>query len=60
MTRIELLHIKKILERIKNSSPNVTLAIAYINKDLALRESQRDNFTQTYEYDDLHKLLSKS
>lgn len=49
MTAKELNHVKKVLDRITNPSPNVTLAIAYINKDLALRESQRDNFKAVYE-----------
>lgn len=49
MTRKELLHVRKTLENIKNPSPNATLALAYINKELAVREAQRDNFKGDYE-----------
>ena len=49
MTRKELELVKKVLQRIKNPSSNVELAIAYVNKDLSLRESQRDNFKGDYE-----------
>jgi len=49
MKREELLHVKKVLEKITNPSPNVTLAMAYIEKDLAQRAAQRDNFKGDYE-----------
>lgn len=49
MTTKELNHVKKVLEKIANPSGNVTLALAYIEKDLALRASQRDNFKGDYE-----------
>lgn len=49
MTRKELLLVKQVLQRIKNPSGNVTLALAYIEKDLAIRESQRDNFKGDYD-----------
>lgn len=49
MTTKELNHVKLILERIKNPSPAVELALAYVKKDLALRDSQRDNFKGDYE-----------
>ena len=49
MTRKELLHVKKVLERITNPSGHVELALAYVNKDLAQRESQKDNFKGDYD-----------
>lgn len=49
MTTKELNHVKEVLERIKNPSPKVALAIAYVVKDLRLRDSQKDNFRGGYE-----------
>lgn len=49
MNRKELEHIKKVLSRITNPSPMVTLALAYIEKDIAVREAQRDNFKGDYD-----------
>lgn len=49
MTTKELNHVIKVLAMIKNPSPKVELAIAYCNKDLKVRESQRDNFRGDYE-----------
>jgi len=49
MNRKELLHVKKVLEKITNPSENVTLALAYVNKDLAVRAAQSDNFKGDYE-----------
>ena len=51
MTAKELKHVKEVLERIKNPSPKVELALAYINKDITTRESQRDNFKGDYDED---------
>lgn len=59
MTRQELQHVKKVLEHIKprdngmGMHGNVILAINFIEKDLALREAQRDNFKRMYEDDDI-------
>jgi len=50
MTTKELQHVKEILQRIKNLTPKVELAIAYVVKDLKLRDSQRDNFKAEYDY----------
>jgi hypothetical protein len=49
MTTKELQHVKKVLQRITNPTGKVTLAIAYVEKDLAARESQRDNFKGDYD-----------
>lgn len=55
MTRKELQHVKKVLENIKPRENGlgihgiVQLAISFVNKDLALRESQRDAFKDNYE-----------
>ena len=51
MTRTELLQVKKVLERITNKTGQVELAIALVNKDLAIREAQRDNFKGEYDGD---------
>ena len=51
MTTKELKHVEDILMRIKNPSPKVDLALAYIRKDKALRDTQRDNFKGDYEED---------
>lgn len=49
MTTKELNFILKILERIKNPSEKVGVAIAYVKKDLAVRDGQRDNFKGDYD-----------
>ena len=49
MTKKELLHVQKVLARITNPSGHVELALAYIRKDLAVRESQKDNFKGDYD-----------
>ena len=43
MTRKELEIVKGILTKIKNQDPFVAEAIAYLDKDIALREQQRKN-----------------
>lgn len=53
MNRKELEHVKKVLEKIANPSPNVQLALAYVNKDIAMRESQKDNFKGS-DYDEIY------
>lgn len=58
MTRQELLVVKEVLERIKERDNGmgrhgqVQLAISLIDKDLAVREAQRDNFKDMFEYDE--------
>jgi len=52
MTRKELEHVRKVLEAIKNPDGHVKTAIAYCNKDIALREAQRDNFRPEYELEE--------
>ena len=42
-----LLH--NILEKIKNPDGNVELAKAYVKKDLALRQRQRENLKNQHE-----------
>lgn len=60
MTRKELEHVKKILENIKPRENGmgihgqVQLAISFVNKDIARRESERDNFKDMYESDFEH------
>jgi hypothetical protein len=55
MTRKELEHVKKVLLNIKPRENGigihgqVQLAISLIDKDLAMREAQRDNFKDMYE-----------
>jgi len=55
MTRKELEHVKKVLLNIKPRENGmgihgqVQYAISCIDKDLAQRESQRDNFKAEYE-----------
>jgi len=49
MTRKELLHVKRVLERITNPSGHVELAKALVDKELATREAQRDNFKGDYD-----------
>lgn len=49
MTRKELSYVKKVLEQIANPTPKVQLAIAYVDKDLAQREAQKDNFKGDYD-----------
>jgi len=51
MTTKELSHVLLILMHIKNPTPKVDLAIAYIRKDMAVRDAQRDNFKGDYESD---------
>ena len=53
MTKQELLHVKEVLDRIKNPSSRVEFAKACINKDLAIRDNQRDNFKGKYDSDEL-------
>ena len=58
MTRKELEHVKKILLNIKPRENGmgihgqVQLAISFINKDIAVREFQKDSFKDMYEYDE--------
>lgn len=55
MTRTELELVKEVLYNIKPRENGlgihgkVKLAINYIEKDIALREAQRDNFKNMYE-----------
>jgi len=58
VTRKELEHVKKILLNIKPRENGmgihgqVQLAISFINKDIAVREFQKDSFKDMYEYDE--------
>ena len=58
MTKKELEIVKNVLMNIKlrdngmGIHGKVQLAISFIDKDLARRESQRDNFKDMYEYED--------
>lgn len=58
MTRNELKHVLKTLQNIKPRENGmgihgkVQLAINFVEKDLALREAQRDNFKDMYESND--------
>lgn len=58
MTRKELEHVKKILLNIKPRDNGmgihgkVQLAINFVEKDIARREAERDNFKDMYECDD--------
>lgn len=58
MTRNELNHVLKTLQNIKPRENGmgihgkVQLAINFVEKDLALREAQRDNFKDMYESND--------
>ena len=57
MTRKELEIVKKVLMNIKprenglGMHGKVQYAISLIDKDIALREAQRDNFKDMYEFD---------
>jgi hypothetical protein len=56
MTRNELQVVKKVLMQIQRKPDEehhgkVKFAISLIDKDLALREAQRDNFKANYAYD---------
>jgi hypothetical protein len=57
MTRKELEHVKNILLRIKPRENGmgihgqVQLAINFVEKDIAIREAQRDNFKDMFESD---------
>ena len=58
MTRIELEIVKKVLENIKDRDNGmgrygkVKLAISLVEKDIARREAERDDFKHMYEFDD--------
>jgi hypothetical protein len=57
MTRKELEHVKKVLLNIKPRDNGmgihgqVQLAINFVDKDIAQREGQRDNFKDMYDYE---------
>lgn len=57
MTRKELEYVKKILMNIKprengmGTHGKVQLAINFVDRDIVLREAQRDNFKDMYEAD---------
>jgi hypothetical protein len=38
----ELIYIKSILQRISNQNGEIKLALAYVEKDIALRQAARD------------------
>lgn len=57
MTADELKFVKRVLQNIKpreDGEPRgkVQRALALVEKDLAVREAQRDNFKDMYEYDE--------
>lgn len=58
MKRSELEHVKKVLMNIKprdngmGTYGQVQLAISLIDKEIALRESQKDAFKNNYDYDE--------
>ncbi len=58
MTKKELQIVKKVLEQIKprenglGSHGKVLFAISLVDKEIAMREAQRDNFKDMYDLDD--------
>lgn len=54
MTSKELYRVKEVLLRIRSDDPRIKEAIAYIDKDIALREQQskigRDSREDSYDY----------
>lgn len=59
MKKDELKHVKKVLENIKprdngmGMHGQVAFAISLIDKEIAMREAQKDNFKDMYEYNDI-------
>lgn len=51
MTYQELLKLKLVLMKIKNKDAHVDEVIAYVNKDIALREQQQKAYVNQAEYD---------
>lgn len=51
MNRVELNHILKLLERIKNTDEQVEKAKAFIRKDLANMNARRGQLRDTYDID---------
>jgi len=57
VTKKELLAVKQVLENIKprenglGQHGKVLFALSLINKDLALRQSQKDNIKNMYDYE---------
>ena len=49
MTRKELEHVKKILERIKDPDEHVTLAMAYVDKDIKQYDARKGQLKNQYE-----------
>lgn len=58
MTRKELEVVKKVLQRIKPRENDmgihgsVQFAISLVDKEIAMREAQKDSFKNMYEYND--------
>lgn len=51
MTRKELEHVKKVLEHIGNPDGNTIKAIAYVEKNLRIYDSQKGQLRESYEID---------